>query len=98
VGDFAAVVHAGHVYPCIIGDTGPKAKTGEASQRLAKALNPKASGRVSAVSTPCITYIVFPQTRTAKGAPDFARYAAEVGRLVEEIGGLGPGVKLHAWE
>jgi hypothetical protein len=98
VGDYAVVVHAGHVYPCIIGDTGPKAKTGEASQRLARALNPNASGKVSAVSTPCVTYIVFPQTRSAKGALDLARYEAEVGQLIEEIGGLGPGVKLHAWQ
>jgi hypothetical protein len=98
VGDFAAVVHAGHVYPCIIGDTGPKTKTGEASQKLAKALNPSASGRVSAVSTACVTYIVFPQTRIAKGAPDFARYATEVQQLIDDIGGLGPGVKLHAWQ
>jgi hypothetical protein len=98
VGDFAAVVYAGHVYSCIIGDTGPKAKTGEASQRLAKALNPNASGKVSAVSTPGVTYIVFPQSRSAKGAPDLARYQAEVGQLIDEIGGLGPGVKLHAWQ
>jgi hypothetical protein len=98
VGDFAVVVHAGHVYPCIIGDTGPKAKTGEASQRLAKALNPNASGKVSAVSSPCVTYIVFPQTRSAKGAPDLARYQTEIGLLIDEIGGLGGGVKLHAWQ
>lgn len=98
VGDFAAVVHAGRVYPCLIGDTGPKAKTGEASQRLARALNPKASGRVSAVTTVAVTYVVFPGTRTAKGPPDLARYHAEVGRLLGEIGGLGAGVTLHAWK
>ena len=65
-GDFVAVVHAGKVYPCIIADTGPTTKAGEASQRLAKALNPKASGRVSAVTTPSVTYIVFPGTRGPK--------------------------------
>lgn len=97
-GDFAAVVYAGQVYPCIIGDTGPSAKTGEASQKLARALNPKASGRVSAATTPCVTYIVFPGTKAPRGAPDMARYEAEVGRLIGEIDGLGSGVKLHSWE
>jgi hypothetical protein len=98
VGDFVAVVHAGRVYPCIIADTGPTTKSGEASQRLCRALNPKASGRVSAVTTPAVTYIVFPGTRTAKGVPDLARYKSEVNRLIGEIGGLGEGVTLHTWE
>jgi hypothetical protein len=98
VGDFVAVVHGGKVYPCIIGDTGPTTKTGESSQRLAQAVNPKASGRVSAVTTPGVTYIVFPKTRGTRGVPDFKKYGAEVGKLLDEIGGLGAGVKLHAWE
>ncbi len=97
VGDFAAVVFAGQVYPCVIGDTGPKAKTGEASQRLARALNPKASGTLSAVTTVAVTYVVFPGTRFALGAPDLVRYHAEVSRLLGEIGGLGAGVTLHTW-
>jgi hypothetical protein len=98
VGDYVAVVYAGRVYPCIIADTGPTTKAGEASQRLCRALNPKASGRVSAVSTPAVTYIVFPGTRSAKGVPDLARYKSEVNRLLGEIGGLGEGVTLHTWE
>ena len=97
-GDFVAVVHAGKIYPCIIGDTGPTTKAGEASQRLAQALNPKASGKVSAVTTPAVTYIVFPGTRGAKGVPDLARYEKEVSRLLGEIGGLGEGVKLQVWQ
>lgn len=97
VGDYVAVVHAGKVYPCIIGDTGPTTKAGEASQRLAQAINPKATGRVSAVTTPAVTYIVFPGTRGTKGVPDLARYQSEVNRLLGEIGGLGSGVKLHVW-
>lgn len=98
VGDYVAVVHAGKVYPCIIGDTGPTTKAGEGSQRLAQALNPKATGRVSAVTTPAVTYIVFPGTRGTKGVPDLARYQSEVNRLLGEIGGLGSGVTLHAWK
>ncbi len=98
VGDFAAVIYGGKVYPCLIGDTGPTTKTGEGSTRLCKALNPKASGRVSAVSTPGVTYIVFPGTRTAKGVPDFTRYQSELQRLLGELGGLGEGVKVHLWD
>jgi hypothetical protein len=98
MGDFVAVIHAGRVYPCIIADAGPTTKAGEASQRLCRALNPKASGRLSAVSTPGVTYIVFPGTRSARGVPDLARYKSEVTRLLGEIGGLGEGVTLHAWE
>jgi hypothetical protein len=98
VGDYVAVVHAGRVYPCVIGDTGPTTKTGEASQKLAQALNPKASGRVSAVATVGVTYIVFPGTRTTNGAPDLAKYQKDISRLIGEIGGLGSEVKLHSWE
>lgn len=98
VGDYVAVIHAGKVYPCIIGDTGPTTKAGEASQRLARALNPKASGRVSAVNTPVVTYLVFPGTRGTRGAPDLKAYQTEVTRLLGEIGGLGPGVTVQAWE
>jgi len=98
VGDYAAVIYAGRIYPCLIGDTGPTTKTGEASQKLAQALNPKASGRVSAVTVPGVTYIAFPGTRTEMGAPDWAKIEKDVARLLEEIGGLGSGVKLHSWE
>ena len=97
-GNFAAVIHAGHVYPCIVGDTGPDTKAGEASQKLARALNPKASGLVSAATTPSVTYIVFPGTKPVAGAPNLNAYRAEVSRLLGEIGGLGVGEKLHSWE
>ncbi len=97
VGDYVAVIYAGKIYPCIIGDTGPTTKTGEASQKLAQTLNPKASGRVSAVSTPGVTYIVFPGTRGTRGAPDLARYESEVSRLLGELGGLATGAKVQTW-
>jgi hypothetical protein len=97
VGDCAAVVYGGKAYPCIIGDTGPAEKTGEASQRLARAINPKASGNVSAVTTPAVTYLIFPGTRALLSEPDLARCCAEVKQLLGEIGGLGGGVTLHEW-
>lgn len=98
VGDFVAVVHGANVYPCLIGDTGGETKAGEASQKLAQAINPKASGRSSAVTTVAVTYVIFPQTRLAMGPPDFAVYHREVTRLLNEIGGLGAGLTLERWQ
>jgi len=98
VGDYVAVIHAGKVLPCIIGDTGPDSKVGEGSQRLARAIDPEASGRRSAVTTAAVTYLVFPNTRPAPGKPNLATYTSEVTRLLGEMGGLGAGVKVHRWE
>jgi hypothetical protein len=98
VGDYVAVIHAGKVYPCLIGDTGPTTKAGEGSQKLARAINPKSSGRVSAVTTPAVTYVVFPGTKGTPGVPDFAQYEAKVSQLLKDIGGLGEGVTLHQWK
>jgi Fungal chitosanase of glycosyl hydrolase group 75 len=97
VGNYAAVIHAGKIYPCIIGDTGPTTKAGEASQRLARAIDPEASGRRSAVMTAAVTYIVFPHTGVRSGTPDLAAYKREVTRLLGELGGLGAGIGVHAW-
>ncbi|MBL9113941.1 MAG: hypothetical protein JNJ83_02970 [Verrucomicrobiaceae bacterium] len=98
VGDFVAVIHAGKIYPCLIGDTGPTTKSGEGSQKLARAINPKASGRMSAVTMPAVTYIVFPGTGIARGVPDFAKYKEEVTRLLGQLGGTGQNVVIHPWK
>jgi hypothetical protein len=98
VGDYVAVIHAGKVYPCLIGDTGPTTKAGEGSQKLARAIQPKASGRVSAVTTPAVTYVVFPGTKGTPDVPDFAKYEAEVSKLLKDLGGLGDGISLHRWK
>ena len=50
------------------------------------------------MSTPCITYLVFPGTKGTPGVPDFAKYETEVAKLLKEIGGLGEGVSLHKWK
>ncbi|MCB1277426.1 glycoside hydrolase family 75 protein [Prosthecobacter sp.] len=98
VGDLVAVIYSGNVYPCLIGDTGGDTKAGEASQRLAIAINPKASGRNSAVETVGVTYVIFPKTRLAMGPPDLSVLHSEVARLLGEMGGLGAGVALHSWQ
>jgi hypothetical protein len=98
VGDFVAVIAGGKVYPCVIGDTGGDAKMGEASLKVAQAINPKATGRNSAADNVTVTYVIFPQTRLAMTAPDLSLFQNEVARLLEEIGGLGSGTLLHHWQ
>jgi hypothetical protein len=43
IGDYAAVIHEGKIYPAICGDYGPSFKMGEASLLMAKTVNPKAT-------------------------------------------------------
>lgn len=97
VGDYAAVIYGGKIYPALIGDTGPTTKAGEASQKLAQALNPKATGRVSAITNVGVTYLVFPGTRAEMGTPDWPKYEKEVARLLAELCGPGSDLKLHSW-
>jgi hypothetical protein len=98
VGDFVAVITGGKVYPCVIGDTGGDAKMGEASLKVAQAINPKASGRNSAADNVTVTYMIFPQTRLAMTAPDLSVFQSEVARLLAEIGGLGAGTTFYHWQ
>ena len=41
IGDYAAVIYNGKIYPAIVGDAGPSNKVGEASARICKELNPE---------------------------------------------------------
>jgi hypothetical protein len=97
VGDYAAAIYRGKIYPCIIADTGPTTKAGEASQRLCRAITPTASGRVSAVTTPGVTYIVFPNTKGSPGVPDLAQYRSRLEKLLGELGGISSPDALHRW-
>ena len=99
IGDYAVVVHNGKLYPAIVGDGGPTFKVGEASLRLAKTINPKATPYSRPVSDLTVTYLVFPGSRDAKkGPPDYAAWHARCTKLVAEIGGLAPDAKLHQWK
>lgn len=99
VGDFAVVVYDGVVYPAIVGDGGPTSKVGEASLRMAKQLNPRATPYNRPVSDLKVTYMVFPGSRDEKkGPPDYAAIRARCESLLGKIGGLGEGVALHQWE
>jgi hypothetical protein len=98
-GDYAVVVHGEKLYPAIVGDGGPTFKVGEASLRLAKQINPRASSYSRPESDLVVTYLVFPGSREeTKGPPDYEKWRVRCEELIKECGGLGEGVELHRWE
>lgn len=99
VGDYVAVIYGEKIYPAIVGDGGPTFKVGEASLRLAKAINDRASPYSRPVSDLTVTYLVFPRSSddTWK-APDYDRWRSKCDELLQEIGGLGEGYQLHQWK
>lgn len=99
VGDYAVVVHEGKVYPAIVGDGGPTFKVGEASLRMAKEINSRASPYSRPVSDLTVSYVVFPGSREeTKGPPDYEKWRQRCHELLGEIGGLGSGYELHQWQ
>lgn len=89
-GDYAAVVVGKRVFPAIVGDFGPRFKTGEASLRLSKAVNEKAQVYARPVSNLGVSYIIFPGTKEEENGPiDYERLNSRVRELLQEIGGLG---------
>lgn len=99
MGDYAAVIHEGKIYPAICGDYGPSFKMGEASLLMAKTLNPKATPYIRPESDLKVTYLVFPGTaEKTRAAPDLAKWQEKCQSLIGEIGGLGAGHALHVWE
>lgn len=99
VGDYAVVVYEGKIYPSIVGDGGPTFKVGEASLRMAKQINERASPYSRPVSDLKVSYIVFPGSRNPeRGPPDLEQWRERCSELLGEIGGLGDGYALHVWE
>lgn len=97
VGDYALVIFNDKIYPAVVGDVGPTDKTGEASLRIAKEINPAANPNNRPISDLKITYLVFPGTaETPFGPPDLEKLQARCETLVKEIGGAA--VPLHHWE
>lgn len=95
-GDYAAVIVDDRVFPAIVGDFGPNYKTGEASLRLAKLVNPKATSLARPVSDLKVSYLIFPNTKEpVNTAPDYARLNARCRELLEDIGGLGAAAKFQ---
>ena len=97
IGDYVAVIYKDRVYPALLGDAGPSDKIGEASLRLARALNPKADGQTRAIEELAVTYLYFPGSRAAFGEPDLAQWREKVSSLLADIGGLSDPADLHDW-
>lgn len=99
IGDYAAVIHEGKIYPAICGDYGPSFKMGEASLLMAKTLNAKATPYIRPESDLKVTYLVFPGTaEKTRTAPDLAKWQEKCQSLIGEVGGIGAGYTLHVWE
>lgn len=99
VGDYAVVIHDGKIYPSIVGDGGPTFKVGEASLRMAKQINERASPYSRPVSDLKVSYVVFPgSANPEKGPPDYVQWSKRCAELLTDIGGLGEGYQLHVWE
>ena len=97
VGDYAVVIFGDAIYPALVGDIGPSDKTGEASLRIAKEINPLATPYNRPVSDLKVTYLIFPGSAdTPFGPPDLDKIEARCQSLVNEIGGAT--VPLHHWE
>lgn len=91
LGDYAAVVVGNRIFPAIVGDYGPRHKAGEASLRLARLINPKATPFARPVSELGVSYIIFPGTKEPEHGPiDCNRLNARVQELLNEMGGLTP--------
>lgn len=91
LGDYAAVVVGDRVFPAIVGDFGPRFKAGEASLRLARLINPKATPYARPVSELGVSYLIFPGTRETENGPiDYNRLNTRVQELLQEMGGLTP--------
>jgi hypothetical protein len=99
IGDYAVVVYGNQLFPAIAGDAGPSWKFGEASLRIARQLNEKASPYNRPISDLEVTYLIFPgSAEETKGPPDLAKWHQKCSTLLEEIGGIGEGYSLHQWE
>lgn len=96
IGDYAVVIYDGVIYPTIVGDAGPSAKIGEASVRLGKQINPKASAISRSVSNIKVAYLIFPGTAEKAGPPDLAKWTEMCKKYLDEIGGSAP--ELFVWE
>ena len=89
-GDYAVVIVDKRVFPAIVGDYGPKYKTGEASLRLGKLINPKADVYSRPISALEASYIIFPHTAEEEPGPiDYQRLNTRCRELMDELGGLG---------
>lgn len=99
VGDFVAVIFGETIYPAIVGDGGPTFKAGEASLRMAREINSRASPYSRPVSDLTVTYVIFPRSSAEPWrAPNYEAWHRACADLLEDIGGLGEGYQLYQWK
>ena len=99
LGDYVAVVVGDRVFPAIVGDFGPRFKAGEASLRLARLINPKATPFARPVSDLGVSYIIFPGSKEPENGPiNYERLNARVQELLQEMGGLSPSAQFQQVE
>ncbi len=99
MGDYAVVIHGDKILPAICGDYGPSIKMGEASLKIAKAINEKATPYIRGEEGLKVTYLIFPGTAERPfGKPDLEKWSEKISAYLKEIGGLGAGYSLHKWE
>ena len=97
LGDFCVIIFKNMLYPAIVGDVGPAMKMGEASLRIAKEINARATAENRPVSSLKVTYLVFPGTADKPfGPPNLNLWYSRCAELLNEIGGFTG--ELHAWE
>ena len=97
-GDYAVVIYKDKLYPAIVGDAGPRYKIGEASLRLAKEINPKASPYNRPISDLKVSYLIFPASASpTKKSPNYAEWKEACQKLLTEMGGIAPEYSLHDW-
>ena len=99
IGDYAAVIYGNKIMPALVGDYGPSTKTGEASLRITKEIDPESSPYRRPVSDLTVTYVIFPNSRIRPfKQPNLSDWRAQCSRLLDEVGGIGEGYALHEWE
>jgi hypothetical protein len=99
IGDYALVIYGEKIVPAVVGDGGPNYKVGEASLRIAKELNARATSYNRPVSDLKVTYLVFPSSReTERKPPNYVAWRSKCLALVQEIGGLGADCQITEWQ
>lgn len=99
LGDYVVVIYQNRLLPAIIGDYGPQEKTGEASLRIAKELNPRASSYSRPISDLKVSYLIFPDSAEKPPTqPKLEHWKKRCQELMDQMGGIGPGYALHTWE
>ena len=96
IGDYAVVIYEDQFYPAIVGDIGPSYKMGEASLRLAQAINPASTPYQRPVSDLRISYLVFINSAdSTPSSPNIQRWHEKCAILLNELGGFSD--QLHKW-